>query len=466
MYSITPRLHVEKEETLMKKHLAFLLAMAMLLSLCAFTAYADDVVTITVWSDNAHEKELRVKQVEEFNETIGKENGIFVEYTVYGDNYSDSIKIAARTDEAPDMFRADTKWMQDFVDAGYVVPLSSFPGSEELVARYDGLLAKQYHIFNGEVYTLPYNLTTYKFVVNVDLFKAAGLEVPYDGWTWAQVREYAKKITDVSAGKAYGFGLSLKSAWTLSSYITMPAGCNIGHYGYDWNGGKFNFAALTPIIEEVYGMAQVDVSVFPGFEGLDGDGVRAQFSEGRIGIMGAASFDAAVYNEQFPAKCEWAVVPEPSISEEGHPYKEFVQPTQLLVMGKKALEHPEKALMVFDYFYSDACAAAMYEQGLYVPIRQQAIDMATKQPDAKGFAEFANIEQKFVMSAMPDTLISIEGPAYREVIINLLSGQAGSDIRGALEDCDARYNKALEALTPEQLELFKLPEGTQVERAK
>ena len=64
----------------MKKPLAFLLAMAMLLSLCAFTAYADDVVTITVWSDNAHEKELRVKQVEEFNETIGKENGIFVEY--------------------------------------------------------------------------------------------------------------------------------------------------------------------------------------------------------------------------------------------------------------------------------------------------------------------------------------------------------------------------------------------------
>ncbi len=70
------------------------------------------------------------------------------------------------------------------------------------------------------------------------------------------------------------------------------------------------------------------------------------------------------------------------------------------------------------------------------------------------------------MSAMPDTLISIEGPAYREVIINLLSGQAGSDIRAALEDCDARYNKALEALTAEQLELFKLPEGTQVERAK
>ena len=99
------------------KKLALILALAVLMGLC-LSAFAEDVTTIYVWSDNAHEKELRNKQVEEFNNTIGKEKGIFVEYTVYGDNYSDSIKIAARTDEAPDMFRADTKWMQDFVDAG------------------------------------------------------------------------------------------------------------------------------------------------------------------------------------------------------------------------------------------------------------------------------------------------------------------------------------------------------------
>ena len=52
------------------------------------------------------------------------------------------------------------------------------------------------------------------------------------------------------------------------------------------------------------------------------------------------------------------------------------------------------------------------------------------------------------------------------MIINLLSGTAGSDVQAAMEDCDARYNKALEALTPEQLDLFRLPEGTQVERAQ
>ncbi len=452
----------------MKRALSLGLALTLVLACLVLNtgmAEATKMETITVWSDNAHEKELRVKQVEEFNNTIGKEKGIYIEYTVYGNSYWDSIQIATKADEAPDMFRADTKFMQDFVNAGYVVPLSTVPGGSEMVARYDGLLAKQYHIFNGEVYTLPYNLTTYKFVVNTDLFEAAGLEVPYDGWTWADVREYSKKITETGAGKAYGFGLSLKSLWTLSSYLTMPAGTNVGHYGYDWNAGKFNFTALEPMVSELYNIAQ-DGSIFPGFEGLDGDGVRAQFAEGRIGIMGAASFDAAVYNEQFPAKCNWAVVPEPSFTEEGSAYKEFVQPTQLLVMGKKVLEHPEKAMIVYEYFYSDECASQMYEQGLYVPIRQEAIDMAAKQPDAKGFAEFANIEQKFVMQPMPDTMITVEGPAYREVLVNLLSGQAGSDVKAVLEDCDARYNKALEALTQEQLDLFKLPEGAVIERAK
>ncbi len=93
----------------MKKLFALILALALLLGLCSFAHADDEVITITVWSDNAHEKVLRDQQVEEINNTIGKEKGIFIKYDVYGDNYSDSIKIAARTDEAPDMFRADTK---------------------------------------------------------------------------------------------------------------------------------------------------------------------------------------------------------------------------------------------------------------------------------------------------------------------------------------------------------------------
>ena len=49
----------------MKKLLAVFLVLALLLGMNVLSAAADDVVTITVWSDNAHEKELRVRQVEQ-----------------------------------------------------------------------------------------------------------------------------------------------------------------------------------------------------------------------------------------------------------------------------------------------------------------------------------------------------------------------------------------------------------------
>ena len=414
--------------------------------------------TIKVWSDNAHEKELRDKQVEEFNNGAGKDLGINIEYTVYGTNYSDTIQIAAKAGDTPHIFRPDNKLMNDFVEAGYVIPLEDMPNSADLIAKYEGMLASQYHIFNGKVYTLPYNLTTYKFVINTDLFDKAGIPVPTT-WSWADVRENAKKITEVGAGDAFGFGLSLNSQWTISSYLTMPGGVNVGHYGFDYNTMSFNFSAFEPLVSAIYGMAQ-DGSIFPGFEGLDGDGVRAQFSEGKIGIMGAASFDAAVYNEQFPAKCNWAVVSEPAFEASGSPYKEFVQPTQLLVMGPKAKENPEKCMEVYKFFYSDECAAQMYEQGLYVPLRNEAIAMAAKQPDMKGFAEFANVPDKFVMAPMPDTLITVEGPAYREILANFWSGTLGNDAAKVLKDCDDRYNAALSSLPQEKLDLFKLPEGT------
>src|SRR5690554_3179703 len=109
-----------------------------------------EMETITVWTDNAHEKTLRDQQIEEFNNTVGKELGINIEYTVYGDNYTDTVKIAAQADEAPDLYRADSKYIQEFIDAEYVIPIEDLPGSEELLDRYSDLLSNQAQIFYGE----------------------------------------------------------------------------------------------------------------------------------------------------------------------------------------------------------------------------------------------------------------------------------------------------------------------------
>lgn len=422
-----------------------------------------EMETITVWTDNAHEKTLRDQQIEEFNNTTGEELGINIEYTVYGDNYTDTVKIAAQADEAPDLYRADSKYIQEFIDSEYVIPIEDLPGSEELLDRYSELVSNQAQIFYEETYTLPYNLTTYGFVVNKDLFEASGLTEDDYPKTWDEVVDVAKIITEASDGEAFGFGIAPSAQWTISSFYTMGGGQNIGHYGYDYEKKQFAYSDYNPMIESIDQMV-ADGSVIPGFETLDADMLRAQFSAGTIGMMGAASFDVAVYNEQFPAQIDWEVIEIPTFGEETPPYKAFGQPTNLLMVGKKAEEHPEKVLKVLEFFYDDENAAQMYEEGLYIPVRSEAIALATSEPEMKNFEAFAEFDEVFPMPPVPDTLIQFEGETYREAIANMWTDPELNDVEAVMAEIDEKYNKALEELDQEIIDLYELSEGVTPER--
>lgn len=418
---------------------------------------ASEMTTITVWNNAAHETTIREKQIEEFNNGEGKELGIYIDYQTYGDNYADTIKIAAQAGEAPELFTYDSKWGMDFIDAGYLVPLEDLPGSEGLIEKFKPYLSNQGQVFDGKTYTLPYSLTTYGFVINKDLFAQAGMTEADYPTTWEEVKECARKITESSGGKAYGLGLS-STLWTVSSFYTMGNGRNIGHYGYDWNNKKFDYSAYNPMIKAIDEMA-AEGTIFPGFENLDGDGVRAQFAAGNIGMMGAASFDCSVYTNQFPAVCDWTVIDIPKFEENGKQYKPFGNSVNLLCVGTKALENPEKVLKVLEFFYDDANAAEMYENGIYIPVRPEAVAMVETEPTLKGWAEFANFDEVFAMPPVPDTLINIEGTTYREAMVNIWTNPGLDDVEGIMADVDQRYNDALAKADQATVDLYVLPEG-------
>jgi len=209
-----------------------------------------------------------------------------------------------------------------------------------------------------------------------------------------------------------------------------------------------------------------DGSVFPGFEVLDGDGIRAQFSAGRVGMIGAASFDCAVYTDQFPAAFDWAVIDVPAFSSTQEIYKRFGNPTNLLCVGVNARKHPEKVLKVLEFFYDDANAAEMYEAGLYIPIRSEAVELAKSEPTMKGWREFATFDEIFAMPPVPDKLIELEGPSYREVIVNMWTNPRIDNVAALMADVDKRYNAALSKVDPSIIALYDLAPGVTAKRSK
>ncbi|MEO6437021.1 MAG: extracellular solute-binding protein [Tepidisphaeraceae bacterium] len=50
----------------------------------------------------------------------------------------------------------------------------------------------------GPLYGLPKDFTTAVMYVNLDLFEKAGVNVPYDGWTWGEYEAVCRKITDLN----------------------------------------------------------------------------------------------------------------------------------------------------------------------------------------------------------------------------------------------------------------------------
>ncbi|GHT71208.1 sugar ABC transporter substrate-binding protein [Spirochaetia bacterium] len=411
------------------------------------------VETIRVWSDNAHEATLRNKQIEAFNNGIGKEKGIKIDYQLYGSNYWDVIKVAAQSGDAPDLYRPQIP-VQDFLDAGYIIPLTDIPGSAELLKKYEGALIGNKQVFSGKIMTLPYNLTTRKFVINQDLFDKNGIkDIPR---TWDDVHKYAKLISDNGGGKEFGFIFTFQSDWVSYAYATYMAAPSVGHSGFDNINLKFDFEGMTPVFE-IFKQMFNDGSAIPGGAGMDADQIRAVFAEGRIGMIPAASFDVAVYNNQFPAKCNWKMIDIPVLDARAPKNREFVDDMNLLVVGSSAKKHLEKAFEVFKFFYSDENAAEMYEEGLYIPFRQEAIKMAKKTPDVKGFADSAYTFQPVIRLPMPDTITPFEGEAYRPLILNIFSGPASTNVRAMLQDLDKRYNAGLAKLPAAKLEEFRAP---------
>ena len=409
---------------------------------------------VRVWSDNATSQVVRERQVADWNATVGAEEGIYIDYVIFGGGWADTIRLAAQTDEAPEIFRPNGAFIREFIDAGFLHPLSVLPDMEDFIAKYDGQLIVNHQIFDDEVFTVPWNLTTYRFLINRDIFDRNSLEgVPE---TWEEVREFARIITENGGGEEFGFILGLQSPWTMSAYLHRPAGVIMGHHGFNHHTLNFEFYRLAPVIDAISGML-ADGSVFPGASGLDADAKRAQFGQGRVGMIPAASFDVGAYNSTFYADFNWEVHAVPSLNNGPSPYRPLVDGTNILGIGTAALASPEMmeaVSIVFRWLHSDEIAAELYEEGLYIPIRQEAIDLAAGEPELRGFAEFADNADALMLIPTPEGHVILEGEGINGTLIYAIANP-NADPLTVLTDLDSRLNVAIHTqLTPEELATF------------
>jgi sn-glycerol 3-phosphate transport system substrate-binding protein len=165
---------------------------------------------------------------EDFNKT---HPGIKVEPVFTGDYNQTEQKVltALRGGNPPDIAIMRTGSLFMLMDVDAIIPLEGFiakAGGEKYLGDFiPAFLANSRA--DGKLWSIPFQRSTPLFFWNKALFKKAGLDPNRPPETWAEVQEYAQKLTVRDArGNVTQWGLELSrwDHWTFQSFVVQNEG--------------------------------------------------------------------------------------------------------------------------------------------------------------------------------------------------------------------------------------------------
>jgi sn-glycerol 3-phosphate transport system substrate-binding protein len=172
------------------------------------------------------------KIVDDLAAQFNKENPDIHIKPVYSGSYQDSIAkalTALKGGNPPQLAVLLSTDMFSLVDEDAIVPIDSLAKSDEdkkwLGGFYDAFM--QNSRTNGHIWGVPFQRSTIVAYYNKDLFKAAGLDPEHAPATWAELVDYAQKLTKKDAsGNVTQWGLEIPSggafAYWLFQALTTP----------------------------------------------------------------------------------------------------------------------------------------------------------------------------------------------------------------------------------------------------
>jgi multiple sugar transport system substrate-binding protein len=424
------------------------------------TPAASAVKTVRVWTNDGGFEPYVRPFVDAFNSGEGAAKGIFIDYKVFGGDYHDVLNLALSANQGPEIYKFVGTVKEPYIQSGWMVPIDDMPGGPEFLKPWESILLTGYTTFNGKTYSVPGKVLNTKFMYNKDILAKSGFNTPPE--TWDDIVKIAKKVTDDNKGEIYGYGMHLKD--TASSgkwYFAVQFATSGGHIGYNFQTARYQFSDFLPNLQAILKM-KADGSIFPGAEALDGEGLFAQFSAGRIAMVNGVSWDVTNVDnfwKELGVKFNLGVVDTPSISR-GRKFRNYAQIADLLCLGSASLKLREESMAAYSLLHSDKVLLAIQNnEAEFIP-REDIQRQAPAQYSKAGTKEFADTSHSYFTMTPPDGGLNLEGQPYQNTLIAIAAGPVNQDVRAILADLDRRYNTALDQAIKDgfDMTLYKDPD--------
>ncbi|QCJ41012.1 sugar ABC transporter substrate-binding protein [Bacillus sp. S3] len=185
---------------------------------------------------------------------------IKVQVEAYGDEFDQKLTASFGAKNPPDVM-----YMRNFPAYFQLLePLDNFIKRDPFIDVddfYQGLF--NYSTMYRKLYGMPAGFTTRVIYYNKDLFDAAGIAYPNDGWTWDDFKSIAKELTNPDK-EQYGFGLSPElDSYSLQGIVWSNGSSFISEDGMEI-AGYMNSAQTIEAIKVLAGLVQAKSAVLVG----------------------------------------------------------------------------------------------------------------------------------------------------------------------------------------------------------
>lgn len=211
----------------MRKSLAFVLSLMMLLGMMAGVSVAEEQRTVTLWHRWSGNNEAILKQVVEQFEAANPD--IKVEITGKSGQYFDLLQQmladAAAGLPRPDVFVGGYNLLNYIATEMDPVPSEQMAPSADAYAEMTGRFSEEVlalGAYDGVQVGLPFALSNMVMYVNMDIFAEAGLTEDDIPTTWEEVAAVSKIITEKT--DKYGIGIQMSDNWTDQALIYSAGG--------------------------------------------------------------------------------------------------------------------------------------------------------------------------------------------------------------------------------------------------
>ena len=369
-------IHILKGDFGMKKLLALVLAVAMLLGMVSFASADDEVQEITwmFWDDLDASSDLITQG---FKQVIDRFNADYAgkyhvtPITTQLEPYYTDLNALVDANKTPDVFIVSPgPNLTDYVAPGVAAPLDEYleaDGWKDTFAS-DAVFAQM--TYDGKIYAIPLNTAAACVFYNKEIFAEAGVEVPT---TYTELLDACEKI------KAIGKTPITISAGTAGC-LSMLAGYLCDREGVDLAALNANEASWVNEKTIAAGNKLLELSQYfqETAAGDSNDDATTALYMGEAAILIQGSWAIGQMNggnPDFEAKC--GVFQFPAI-EGGNDPARVIAKSDSLAMSSTT-KYPEACIALMKYFTDDTAQKYTAEVGGKIPVTKVEYD-ADKAP--------------------------------------------------------------------------------------